>query len=443
MSDERMGLAGTLALLAATVAMLFGIALTRSDEPPTRLEESGTQAAAPKLDSEELLELSVELSPAVARRVEEIRGLEFDKVPKPQVTDSDELRELAEEQIEKSKAAETLAASDAALKLLGLLEPEDSLAEVATETSADAAAYYDPKEKELFLLGDAVPAGAAVAEFILAHELDHALEDQAFRLPKSRPSSDDRILAVSALVEGSATALMSEYALRHLAFTDLMNDTGGVEREPPDLPDIVMAQVTFSYFAGQSFVEELRAAADGGWDLVDFAYQRRLPASTEQILHPEKYFEDEGPLPVPEIPDPGPEWDEADAGTLGEFITREILRQDAEETGADEAAAGWGGDRYRFFRHEDAPAECTDNCRADNALALVWRGDDEDEARELRTALRDFVQRSLEGVRAAGGTWELDGGWAALGGAGDVVTLALAPTDSMARRLALPVRPTE
>ena len=74
-----MGLAGTLALLAATVAMLFGVALTRDDGVRTPLEDSGTQAPAAKLDSDELLDLSVKLSPAVARRVEEIRGLERDK----------------------------------------------------------------------------------------------------------------------------------------------------------------------------------------------------------------------------------------------------------------------------------------------------------------------------------------------------------------------------
>ena len=100
-------------------------------------------------------------------------------------------------------------------------------------------------------------------------------------------------------------------------------------------------------------MDELRANADGGWDLVDFAYQRRLPATTEQILHPEKYLEDEGALPVPDILDPGPGWEKVDGGTVGEFFTREILRQDAEEVGADEAAEGWGGDRYEFFRPQE------------------------------------------------------------------------------------------
>jgi hypothetical protein len=446
MSDERMGLAGTLALLAATIAVIFGIALSRDDEVSTPVDESSAaQAAAPQrpLDSDELLKLSLELAPSVARRVEEIRGLKFDEVPEPQVTDSDALRDLAEKEIAKPKIAETIAASDAQLKLLGLLEPDESLADVTSDITADAVAYYDPKKKELFMLGDAVPAGAALAEFVLAHELDHALEDQAFELPKSSPSSDDAVLAESALIEGSATALMTEYAAQHLAIEDLLQGTGGVGGEPTDLPDIAMAQVTFSYFGGQRFVDELRATAEGGWDLVDFAYQRRLPATTEQILHPEKYLEDEGALPVPDLPDPPRGWEKEDGGTVGEFFTREILRQDAEDLGADEAAAGWGGDRYEFFRREGAPAECTDDCRADNALAIAWRGDDPAEAAELRTAIQAYVERSLEGAPAGEGAWELDGGWAAVGGEDDVVTLAIAPSDRIARELSRASAPTE
>ncbi len=429
-----MGLAGTLALLAATVAVLFAVALTTDDEVATPVNKGTAAEPAPTLDSDELLELSLELSPAVARRVEDIRGLKFDEVLEPQVSDTEALRDLAEKQVAKPKNAKIIAASDAELKLLGMLEPDESLGEATTDVSADAAAYYDPKEKELFLLGDAVPAGPAVAEFVLAHELNHALEDQAFGLPKSTTLSDDAVLAESALVEGSATALMTEYAIEHLAVSDLLSDSSAIESEA-DLPDILMAQVTFAYFGGQRFVDELREAAGGGWDLIDFAYQRRIPATTEQILHPEKYLDDEGALSVPDIPDAGPGWDEVDDGTVGEFFTREILRQGAEEVGADEAAAGWGGDHYRFFRRKGAPTECTDDCREDSAMAIIWRGDNGRETQELAAALEAYVERALEGEDAGPGAWELDGGWAVVEEAGDVVTLAFAPDEAQARRL--------
>ena len=46
----------------------------------------------------------------------------------------------------------------------------------------------------------------------LAHELDHALEDQRLKLDADAVAgSDDASLAYTALVEGSATALMYRY----------------------------------------------------------------------------------------------------------------------------------------------------------------------------------------------------------------------------------------
>ena len=444
MSDERVGLAGTLALLATTVAAVFGVALLTDDGGSTTIAGTATgaepPAPTPKLDSDELLELGLERTPDVARRVAEIRGLEFDKVPEPQVTDVESLRKLAEKEVAKPKVAKTIAAGEAELKLLGLLEPEDSLAEVSTDVTADAAAYYDPLKKELFLLGDAVPAGPALTEFVLAHELDHALEDQAFGLPSAIVSNDDRALAESALIEGSATALMAEYAVEHIGAAELLNESAAIEGGTEDLPPIALAQVNFSYFGGQRFVDELKTAAGGGWDLVDFAYQRRLPASTEQILHPEKYLDDEQPLPVSGPPEAGAGWKQVDAGVVGEFATREILRQDAEKVGADAAAAGWGGDRYRLWRRAGAPQECAETCRADHALAITWRGDNLEETAELEQALSDFVERSLGGEQAdEDKVWELEGGWAAVGFSGDSTTLALAPDEDLARHLAEPV----
>ena len=51
----------------------------------------------------------------------------------------------------------------------------------------------------------------ALLEFLLAHELDHALEDQAFGLPEGKGAGDDEALATIALIEGSATTVMVEY----------------------------------------------------------------------------------------------------------------------------------------------------------------------------------------------------------------------------------------
>ena len=440
--SSRLSLAGTLALLAGTVALLFAVHLTRDEgEAPAVAGSAPPAESATQLDPEGLLELGVERTPVVAERVERIRNLRFEDVPEPQIADADDLRDVATDALSKKRVQRQLAASDAELKLLGLLDPDTSLSDVATDVTGLAAAYYDPRKDELFLVGDSVPAGPALAEFVLAHELSHALEDQAYGLPRSVGVSDDRTLAEGALVEGTATSLMTAYAARHLNVFALANEAAGIEESGGELPRFAEAEVTFSYIAGRRFVEELLRIAGGDWKLVDFAYQRRLPSTTEQIIHPEKYLEDERALDVvpPRAPDDG--WKRVDSGDLGEFATREILREDAEETGADQAAAGWGGDAYRLWARDglEGDVECNETCRSDYALGIAWRGDDRDEARELAAALREFVPRALEGVAAGERTtWELNGGWAAVTLRGDRVGLGLAPTEGLASRIASP-----
>lgn len=440
MRDTHQGLVGTLALLAAVVALLFALEINGEDRNPPAVATVGDSVVssgepAAKLDPEALLELGLEQTPVVADRVAEIRELEFKRVPEPQIADSDDLRAVAERQVSRERIKRELEASDAALKLLGLLEPERSLSDVATDVTGLAAAYYDPREKELFLVGDAVPAGPALAEFVLAHELTHALEDQTYGLPRSMGVSDDRALAESAVVEGSATALMQRYALEHLNTLELASEATGVDSGAGDLPRFAEAEVTFTYLAGQRFIDELLRVG-GDWKLVDFAYQRRLPRSTEQILHPEKYLDDERPLAVPTPPSPRPGWREIDDGDLGEFATREILREDATEVGADAAAAGWGGDAYRLFARRGETSACADSCRSSHSLAIAWRGDDRDEAKQLADALGDFVPRALGGTAQSAGTFMLDGGFAAVSLHGDQVNFGLAPTAPLARRLA-------
>ncbi len=55
------------------------------------------------------------------------------------------------------------------------------------------------------------------------------------------------------------------------------------------MPAILRRQLEFPYLDGQVFVSTL--LGQGGWDSVDEAWDR-LPASTEQILHPERYPSD-------------------------------------------------------------------------------------------------------------------------------------------------------
>jgi hypothetical protein len=107
----------------------------------------------------------------------------------------------------------------------------------------------------------------------------------------------------------------------------------------------------------------------------------RPPASTEQVLHPEKYEASEDPVDV-ELPDGliegmGAGWTLGLEDTFGEYQIG-IWLQDSGNPDATAAlaAAGWGGDRMAYLTGPDG------------ADALVWRTDwdTEDDAAQFTTA---------------------------------------------------------
>jgi hypothetical protein len=102
---------------------------------------------------------------------------------------------------------------------------------------------------------------------------------------------------------------------------------GSAFQDTTGLPAFMQAQVLVPYVAGEEFVRELLRRAGGTWALVDTAYRLRVPASTEQILHPRAYFDADEPARVRIDAGRvlGDGWERAAAGTWGELQTRELL----------------------------------------------------------------------------------------------------------------------
>ena len=111
----------------------------------------------------------------------------------------------------------------------------------------------------------------------------------------------------------------------------------------------------------------------GGFALVDQVYAR-LPASTEQVLHPDKYLSQEAPIEVqaPEVPKGKTQLAE---GTLGELRTRLLLGRCSKTPAVD--GWGWGGDRFVVAEGRD------------QELSLAWttEWDTEGDAQRFETAL--------------------------------------------------------
>ena len=281
-----------------------------------------------------------------------IRGLEF-KTPV-------DYNVLTREQIKATiggKLAEVFSEQEftdmtLALSTLGLLPEGYPLrAKYIDLLGEQVAAFYDQHTHKLFMYEDASLENSQ-NRVILAHELTHALQDQHFglkRLPLEIKNNDDMAAAASALVEGEATLVMSEYMLKNLSLKALKDSVASsitqnmsqLSSAPPYLREMLV----FPYLRGQEFCTSLLGGT--GYRAISAAYDQP-PSSTAQILHPEKFFRTprEEPLPVnwPDVAING-QPPIAD-NTLGEMGTRLQVAQFTDDRTGEEAATGWRGDRY-------------------------------------------------------------------------------------------------
>lgn len=219
---------------------------------------------------------------------------------------------------------------------------------------AELLGFYEPHEKTMFLGAD---LRGQELDATLWHELVHALQDQHYGLEKLLSFANDAgdwQSAVHALAEGDATSAMIDA---------MFAGKGG---HAPDLPDSVMdlqgalsagsvqqvpaiikRSVVAPYVDGLSFVNSLRRR--GGWAAVDAAW-RRLPTSTEQVLHLDKYDSNEAPLIVPALAPPSTaSWHLTYSDIYGEETLRVLFEEWMPARAARSAAAGWGGDRVAAF----------------------------------------------------------------------------------------------
>jgi len=245
----------------------------------------------------------------------------------------------------------------------GMLPAGTDLAALAVSfTAATAGATYSPLDKQVLLVADG-PRGAFKDEPLLTHELVHALQDQHFdllRLLLARPYNFDRGEALFALVEGDAMSVERrlQFGEAWARLTPEQMARREEERFAPYrrgigalFPPLLTETFVFRYRDGLRFVEAMRRARPSV--SADEIF-RRPPASSEQVLHPEKYAAGEAPREVA-LNSEGfarAGWKPAAATPIGEIGVRGVLLAGV---GADEAArsaAGWGGDTAVLFERE-------------------------------------------------------------------------------------------
>jgi hypothetical protein len=276
--------------------------------------------------------------------------------------------------------------------------------------------FYERSSRRVFVrtTGFLTEEAARKERAVLAHEIQHALQAQHFRIADfdAMPHEDER-LAYLSLLEGDAMVAMLAYMggengvplrrvlrriqdmTRDVPLNELLKNDGRSRALMAALP-ILRERLTFPYYGGMSFMADMFRA--GGFPLMNAVFARP-PISSEQVLHPSKYLEGEPPLPVrpPEVP----------AGyrvlateRMGELQTRVLLTGCAGHAAAIRAAAGWGGDAFRVL---GAP---------DGRVAVLWstRWDSIEDAAEFHAALGASPACWTSGALGAGGV-RIEGGF--------------------------------
>lgn len=323
--------------------------------------------------------------------VAEIRGLRFKRPVAVKVVTSVEARAHFAERAEKLWPKQRVALDQAVYADLGLLPAGfELLSSFLDLLEEQALGYYDPGSDTFYLVDSA--AGAETAPMLVAHELTHALDDQHFGLDAllaARQDDDDGAAALSAVMEGSATAVMTVFLAREVqagriamgALLAMQKTEAARAERLKATPPVIQRSLLASYILGLSFLTRgnpARLAA--GLDAADLARAfSDPPQSTEQILHPEKYWQDAArdlPRRV-RLPDLsrrlGAGWSLAGHGSLGELglasltgapaldIASNQVLQPARWTNA--AAAGLGGDLYHHY---------VNGARSVTVLATLW-----------------------------------------------------------------------
>jgi len=108
-------------------------------------------------------------------------------------------------------------------------------------------------------------------------------------------------------------------------------------------PNVVRKVALFPGKKGAAFVAEHFGIDNLGWADVNAAYAP-TPVSTEQVLHPRKYFLDEEPPAriIPDISsDLGKGWMQMTDNTMGEIVIWACLKEYLDDIQAASAAGGW------------------------------------------------------------------------------------------------------
>jgi hypothetical protein len=203
------------------------------------------------------------------------------------------------------------------------------------------------------------------AEATFVHELTHVWQPDLVY-----STTFDTEKAHAALAEGDAS-YMGDYFLNHynsqpnpanfFVGTDLeyLIDVPSLSALHPT-PNTINSLNWFPYIQGKTYVTAI--IENGNWTRLNLAYEQPYtPSTTEQILHPEKYFANESSklAPAPTLSDDTWIRIQTNRGqnseSYGEYFIQIMLSNWLKDNNqeAQQAAAGWAADNFTYYEKDN------------------------------------------------------------------------------------------
>jgi len=296
-----------------------------------------------------------------------LRGLEPKAPILKGVKSREEIAQFLNQRVQEDRDVDELQKEGQVLQKLGLIpaamDYKDSVLKLLAE---QIEGFYDPDKKTFFI---ASWVSVEDQKPVMVHELTHALQDQYFDVGKilkedRELDNNDRAAAHQALLEGDGLAVMLQYFLEpiHEHFSQLPDLTPylrglAMQSQGPvfkSAPPFLQETLLFPYGYGSSFLQQIWKQ-NPSWQSINRIYSD-LPASTEQIMHPEKYYgkrDDPKPVSAEALAAKlGKNWKVAYKNVLGEFSLGLLLSLHMTDERARRAASGWGGDQVLLLENE-------------------------------------------------------------------------------------------
>jgi hypothetical protein len=388
---------GILRLLSAVVlaAAMWGqpLGYTQDAQPANKPQDQNAQPTQPPViqeepkaapQKEESPKDEVKITPRQAEElfhsVDEIlefdskqTGLPIRKEIKRKLTSRDEVVSFLTKHMN-DEDTKRLRRSELVLKKFGLLPRDFNLETfLVALLREEVAGYYDPKTKTVNLL-DWVPMEEQ--EPVMAHELTHALQDQAVGLEKwmkrgekdlgeirkdptpADIENDEMDNAREAVIEGQAQAMMFQYAIAPTGHSitdspvlvdamveETLTGTPGT-KVFNEAPIFMKESLTFPYSYGMEFV--VKVMRKGGKEKAFAGVLQNPPHTTRQIMEPETYLSGEKiePMHVPDFKHDFKDYQKFDIGAMGEFDVAVLIEQYAGKPLSKRLYPEWRGGYY-------------------------------------------------------------------------------------------------